>query len=53
MSLLLRQRGAESTDKVTGMAAPSAAGAASWNNTATPSSLVKLLVISECRVEAQ
>lgn len=35
------------------MAGRSAAAAANWNNAVTPSTLVKLLVIFECRVEAQ
>lgn len=53
MSLLLLQRDAGSGDKVMRMAELSAAEAANWNNTVTPSTLVKLLVIFECRVEAQ
>ena len=53
MSLLLLQRDVGSGDKVMRMAGPSAAEAANWNNTVTPSTLVKLLVIFECRVKAQ
>lgn len=35
------------------MAGPSAPEVANWNNTVTPSTLVKLLVIFERRVKAQ
>lgn len=48
MPVLLPQRDAGSGDK-----AVRRAGAANWNNAVTPSTLVKLLVIFECRVEAQ
>lgn len=53
MSLLLPQRDAGSRDEAVRMAGCSAAGAANWNNAVTPSTSVKLLVIFECRVEAQ
>lgn len=56
MSLLLPPRDAGSgteRDEAVRMAGCSAAGAANWNNAVTPSTSVKLLVIFECRVEAQ
>lgn len=52
MSLLLLQRDAGSGDKAVRMAGSSAA-AANWNNTVTPSTSVKLLVIFEYRAKAQ
>lgn len=52
MSLLLPQRDAGSGDAAVRMAGCSAAGAANWNNAVTPSTLEKLLVIFECRIEA-
>lgn len=53
MSLLLLQRDAGSGDEIKRMAGPSAAEAASWNNTVTPSSSVKLFVIFEHTVKVQ